>query len=159
MADFSSLPLRYRAQMALYRWRAAERAWTPLRGPLALARIALVTSAGYYRPEIDEPFRRVPGGDTGFRLLPDDVSLRGLVLGQTSGAFDRAPAAADPNVAFPLERLHALVAAGAVGEAAPRHPSFNGSITAPGRLVRESAPHAADALLADGVDAAVLVPI
>jgi hypothetical protein len=34
-----------------------------------------------------------------------------------------------------------------------------GSITAPGRLIQESAPHVADALVADGVDAVLLVPI
>jgi hypothetical protein len=34
-----------------------------------------------------------------------------------------------------------------------------GSITAPGRLVAETAPQAADLLAADGVDVALLVPL
>jgi hypothetical protein len=46
-----------------------------------------------------------------------------------------------------------------VGSAAPRHLSFNGSITAPARLVRESAPRAARLFVEDGVHAALLVPI
>jgi hypothetical protein len=42
---------------------------------------------------------------------------------------------------------------------APRHLSFMGSITAPGRLVAESAPEAAQLLVDDGVDVALLVPV
>jgi len=40
-----------------------------------------------------------------------------------------------------------------------RHLSFMGSITAPGRLMRRTAPEAARALQADGVDVALLVPV
>ncbi len=159
MAELSDLPLRYRARLALYRWRTAPSAWAPLRTPLERARVALVTMAGYYRPETDAPFLRIPGGDCSFRTLPDEVGLTELRLGQTSAAFDRAPALADPNVTFPLDRLHALVAAGEVGAAAPRHLSFNGSITAPRPLVRDFAPAAAEVLQQDHVDAALLVPI
>lgn len=159
MAELSDLPLRYRARLALYRWQRAPVAWTPMRAPLAHARVALVTMAGYYRPEADAPFLRIPGGDCSFRVLPDDSRLAELELGQTSSAFDHASALADPNVAFPLERLHALAAAGEVAEAAPRHLSFNGSITAPRPLLRSFAPAAAEVLEEDHVDAALLVPI
>ncbi len=159
MAELSDLSLRYRARLALYHWHHAPVAWTPLRVPLAQARVALVTMAGYYHPDADAPFLRIPGGDCSFRVLPDDVAVAELTLGQTSSAFDRAPALADPNVAFPLDRLHALVAAGEVGAAAPRHLSFNGSITAPRPLVRDFAPAAAELLKEDEVDAALLVPI
>jgi len=65
----------------------------------------------------------------------------------------------DRNVALPMERLRTLAARGAIGSSAPRHLSFNGSISAPGRLVRESAPQAAKMFLEDGVDAAVLIPV
>jgi D-proline reductase (dithiol) PrdB len=160
MAEFSSLTLKYRAYMAVYRWRRIDPVpWAELRRPLSRARVALVTSAGLYRPGIDEPFRRITGGDPSFRVLPDDVDPRSLVLGQTSDSFDHAPATADPNVAFPLELLHQLAAAGEIGEPAPRHLSFNGSITAPERLVRDTGPRAVESLLEDGVEAAVLVPI
>ena len=159
MAALSDLPLRYRARLAVYRWHAAPPAWTPLARPLTRSRVALVTMAGYYDPEADAPFLRIPGGDCSFRVLPDGVALSALTLGQTSSAFDHAPALADPNVAFPLDRLHDLVAAGEVGEAAPHHLSFNGSITAPRPLVRDFAPAAAELLTEDRVDAAVLVPI
>ena len=67
--------------------------------------------------------------------------------------------AADVNVVFPIDSLKVLVAAGEIGDVAPRHLSFMGSITAPTRLVRESAPAAADLLVADQVDIALLVPV
>lgn len=160
MAELASLPLRYRVQLGLYRWRRLDPVpWTPLPRPLTRATVALVTTAGYYRPGIDPPFRRLPGGDVSFRVLPDDTPLATLELGQTSGLFDRDPALHDPNVAHPVERLRELARAGHIGRTATRHLSFNGSITAPARLVRNTAPAAAELLRGDGVDAAVLVPI
>ena len=160
MADFSELSIVHRLEMAAYRWRRVEPlAWAPLGIPVRQARIALVTTAGLYRDGIDEPFRKVRGGDHSFRVIPDDVALATLALGQTSTAFDREPAESDRNVALPLERLHELVRRGEAGSAAPRHLSFNGSISAPGRLIRESAPEAATLLRDDGVQGALLVPV
>ena len=160
MADFSELPLRYRLEMAVYRWRRLDPVpWTRPAVPLRRAKVALLTTGGLYRPQIDEPFRRVRGGDYSFRVVPDDVELESLVVGQTSEAFDRRPAEADRNAVLPIERLRTLVERGEVGSSAPRHLSFNGSITAPGRLVGESAPQAADLLTRDGVQAALLVPV
>jgi len=37
--------------------------------------------------------------------------------------------------------------------------SFQGSITAPLRLVKQTAPEVADALIHDGVDVALLTPV
>ncbi len=160
MADLASLPLRYRLRLGVYRWHRLDPVpWTPLPRPLAEATVALVTTAGYFRLGVDPPFRRVAGGDVSFRALPDDTPRAALELGQTSSEFDRAPAHADVNVVYPVERLHELARAGAIGRVATRHLSFNGSITDPTRLVRQTAPAAADLLHGDGVDAAVLVPI
>lgn len=160
MAEFSELDLRYRLQMAMYRWRRVEpTGWTPLPVPLRRARIGLVTTAGLFRPAVDEPFTEIRGGDFTFRAIPDDVEMSSLKVGQTSAAFDRGPVEADANAALPIERLRALVQQGEVGSAAPRHLSFNGSITAPGRLVSESAPAAARLFAEDGVQGALLVPV
>lgn len=65
----------------------------------------------------------------------------------------------DRNLALPLDRLRKLVVDHELGEVAPRHLSFMGSITAPGRLIRDSAPEAAQLLLDDHVDVALLVPV
>ena len=118
-----------------------------------------MTSAGLYRPGVDQPFVKSLGGDTSHRVIPDDVDLQSLAIGQTSDAFDRAPMQADRNMGLPLDRLHELVSAGVVGSAAPRHVSINGSILAPGRLVRDTGPRVADVLRADQVDAALFVPV
>ena len=61
---------------------------------------------------------------------------------------------ADPNLAFPLDRLRELGL-----PLAPRHLSFMGSITATRSLIAESAPEAAQLLVHDGVDVALLVPV
>jgi D-proline reductase (dithiol) PrdB len=160
MADFSELPLRYRLQMATYRWRRLEPVpWAPPSEPLERARIALVTSAGLYRAGTDEPFAEMKGGDPSFRLIPGDVAPQQLTIGQTSDAFDRAPLERQKNAVYPLDALERMVADGELGCIAPRHLSFNGSITAPGRLIARTAPAAAEALRADAVHLALLVPV
>ncbi len=160
MAEFSELPLHYRLELALYPWRRIDPVpWMPLGRPLAEARVALVTSAGLYRPAVDAPFAKVRGGDPSVRWLPDDVDLAFTVVGQTSDAFDHGPVERDRNLAFPLDHLHALVREGVIGAAATRHVSFNGSITAPGRLIKQTGPAVADVLRADQVDAALFIPV
>lgn len=154
------LPFSYRILLATYRWRRV----TPsppagLRVPVSQARVALVTSAGLIAPG-DTPFDLDQrGGDTSWRTIATALDPAELSVHHRSDAFDRGPLAADVNVVFPLERLRALAGAGEIGDVAPRHLSFMGSITAPGRLVRESAPAAAAALVADQVDVALLVPV
>ena len=160
MADVSDLSLRHRLELAVYPWRRIDPVpWTPLRRPLEETRLALVTSAGLYRPAVDAPFATVRGGDTSFRIIPDNVDVQSLAIGQTSEAFDHAPLQRDRNAGFPLDRLHELVRDRAIGAIAPRHISINGSITAPGRLVRETGPRVAEILHADDVDAVLLVPV
>lgn len=159
MAELASLPLRYRARLTLYHWHTVQPLpWSPI-ASLVRARVAIVTSAGYYLRESQPPFRRIPGGDPSFRVIPDDAHADSLALGQTSGAFDRRQVESDPEVAFPRAALHALAARGEIGSVAKKHLSFNGSILSPGHLVHETAPAAAETLREQGVTAAVLVPI
>lgn len=160
MAELSDLPLRHRLTLAVYSWRRNDPVpRSPLAKPIERARLALVTSAGLYQRDVDAPFAETRGGDTSFRVIPDDVDLQTLLIGQTSDAFDRRPLEQDRNAGFPLDRLHELVEDGTIGAAAPRHISINGSITAPGRLVRETGPKVAEILRADQVDAALFVPV
>jgi D-proline reductase (dithiol) PrdB len=156
----NELPLKHRLFLRTYVWRTAARvAAAELRRPVTECRVALVTTAGLVPPG-DPPFdlqRR--GGDWSFRVLGASADLSRLSIHHRSDAFDRAAGEADPNVVLPLDALRGLAARRAIGELAPRHVSFMGSITAPARLVRESAPAAADLLVADGVDVALLVPV
>jgi D-proline reductase (dithiol) PrdB len=159
MARLSDLPLKYRLFMATYRYRTLPAAtYPPLRKPLSGARLALVTTGALHLPD-QEPFdEEVKGGDTTFRVLPNDVDPRVLRIAHRSEAFDHAGLEADQNLAFPIDRLREMEAAGEV-TLAPRHLSFMGSITAPGRLLADTAPKAADLLVADGVEAALLTPV
>lgn len=62
-------------------------------------------------------------------------------------------------MAFPLDRLRELAATGEIGEVAHCHLSFMGSITAPGRLTSRTAPEAAQLLIEEQVDLALLFPV
>lgn len=160
MARLDELALKDRIFVRTYRWRRVDPVpWTPLAKPLAQCRLALVSSAALVLPG-QEPFDEgVRGGDFSFREIPADADVDSLVESHRSQSFDHAGLARDANVAFPLDRVRELAAAGRIGSVNRRHLSFMGSITAPGRLVRQTAPEAARLLVADQVDVALLVPV
>jgi D-proline reductase (dithiol) PrdB len=160
MATVDELPLSHRIFLKAYPWRRIDPVpWTPLRRPLAESRVALVTSAGFVLPG-QEPFDdEIRGGDTSFREIPNDAEVAALIETHRSQSFDHTGIRTDPNLAFPLDRLRELAASGRIGSLNHRHLSFMGSITAPGRLLRDSAPEAARRLAADGVEVALLVPV
>jgi D-proline reductase (dithiol) PrdB len=160
MAETRELSLSVRLFLKTYSWRRIDPVpFAPLARPLAQCRLALLSSAGFTRPD-QEPFDDdIRGGDTSFRPIPVDTEVATLAESHRSQSYDHSGLAADPNLAFPLDRLRELVAAGRIGSLAPVHFSFMGSITAPGRLIRRTAPPVADRLQADGVEAALLVPV
>lgn len=160
VAEMSELSLPLRAFLRTYRWRRVDPVpCARMRKPLNASKIALVTTAGFVAPG-QEPFddtRR--GGDVSLRVIADDVDVSSLVEWHRSESFDHSGIRADPNLAFPIDRLHELERDGVIGSTNGRHLSFMGSITAPGRLVAESAPRGAELLAADAVDAVLLVPV
>jgi D-proline reductase (dithiol) PrdB len=79
-------------------------------------------------------------------------------LSHRSDAFDETGLLADHNLALPVDRLKEMAKAGEIGSVAPRHFSFQGSIPAPGRLTKMTAPEVAEALKSDEVDAVLLTP-
>ena len=160
MAQLSDLKLAYRLFMEAYPYRRVDwRPGTRLDKPLSEARIAVVTTAGYHLPG-QAPFdHSIRGGDCSFRVIPQDTDPRSLLMGHKSDAFDASGIQADANLALPLERLRELAAAGVIGEVAPDHFSFMGSITAPGALMRETAPAAAELLRSAKVDGVLLTPV
>lgn len=133
--------------------------WTVPERPLSRCRVALVSSAGLVPPGAAPFDPAVRGGDFSYRVVPRGSDLRSLTDAHRSDSFDHRGIADDPNLALPLDRLEELQARGRIGEVAPRHLSFMGSITAPARLVRSSAPEAASILASDAVDVALLVPV
>lgn len=160
MGDLNEFSFSVRAFLRAYRWRRIDPVpWAPLDKPLAECRLALVSSAGFVlrdQPHFDESIR---GGDVSFRNISNDVDVSDLVDTHRSESFDHSGLSRDPNVAFPLDRFRELVESGRVGSLAHTHLSFMGSITAPGRLVRHTAPEAARSLVHDSVDVALLVPV
>jgi len=160
VGDASEFTFAIRAFLVAYRWRRIDPVpWSPLRKPLAEASVALVTTAGLVMPG-QAPFDNdVKGGDSTFRVIPDDAGVASLIDTHRSRTFDHSGLQSDPNLAFPLDRIGELARDGRIGRVSERHLSFMGSITAPGRLVRDSAPAAAQVLVDDGVDVALLVPV
>ncbi len=159
MATLSDLPTVARTFLKFYRFRSVD--WgsgARFRVPLAEARVAVVTTAGFYLP--DQPaFVLGVCGDASWRELPHDVNLKALRIGHVSHEFDREAVARDPNVALPLDRLRELSVDGIIGGLNHRHFSFMGGIPMPDRLVRETAPQVADLLAQDRVDCVVLTPV
>jgi D-proline reductase (dithiol) PrdB len=160
MGDLSEFSLATRLFLQTYRWRRIEPVpWTALGKPLVRCRVGLVSTAGFVGPE-DAPFdATVRGGDPSFREIPGDIQISELREHHRSSSFDHQGIAEDPNLAFPIDRLRELETRGRIGALNHRHLSFMGSITAPGRLLRDSLPDAARRFETDRVDVALLVPV
>jgi D-proline reductase (dithiol) PrdB len=160
MAKLSDLKLAYQVFMKAYPFRNVD--WLPgarLRKPLREARIAVVTTAAYFKPD-QIPFdTSIRGGDYSYRIIPIDTDLSALGIAHRSDAFDIRGIASDKNLALPLDRMKSLAEQGVIGPVAPRHFSFMGSISAPGRLIANTAPEVAQMLLEDAVDAVLLTPV
>lgn len=160
MGDLSEFSAGTRLLLKAYPWRRIDPVpCTPMRKPLAASRLAIITTAAMHlasQPPFDE---RVKGGDPSYRVIPADVDVAALSESHRSDTFDHEGIRSDPNLAFPLDRVREMVAERRIGALAERNLSFMGSITAPGRLVKASAPEAAQLLVEDGVDAALLVPV
>ena len=159
MATLSDLSVKERLWFHRYRFRRVDPLpWQPATRPLSCSRVAVVTSAGMHLPQ-DPPFQRVKGGDVSFRVIPRDAPLPSLILTHPSGAWDRTGVEEDANMALPLDRLGEMADAGEIGALAPRHVAFQGSITAPIRLLKQSAPEVAEIFIADEVDLVLLTPV
>lgn len=128
----------------------------PLAVPLSEATVALVTTAGVHL-DSQLPFHvETVAGDSGYRLIPDDVELGELRFTHTH--YDTTSAERDPNVVFPIVRLHELVSTGRIGTASPVHVGMMGFNPDPTDVAEVSAPAIVGALVEAGVHAAVLAP-
>jgi D-proline reductase (dithiol) PrdB len=126
--------------------------WTPLRKPLAEARLALVTTAGLH-VRGDRPFS---GGDQSFRVIPSTTPARDIVQSHASIGFDRSGLQQDLNVVFPVDRLQELVRQREIGSPGRRFFSFMGAQRTYDRLLNDTGPAVAQMLREDGVDVVLL---
>ena len=139
--------------------RSPWREMAVLSKPLSMARGGLVTTAALHLPD-QPPFDpAVRGGDWSYREIAGNVEVVRLRTSHRSRSFDRSGIERDPNLAFPLDRLRELAAKGVLGAPMDRHFSFMGSITAPGHLMKETAPEVARKLKEDGADWVLLTPV
>jgi D-proline reductase (dithiol) PrdB len=160
LGELGEFSLKHRIFLRSYPWRRIDPVpWTRLRKPLASCRLALVSSAGFVLPDQERFDVAKRGGDASFREIPSDIRAATLVDAHRSETFDHTAMCRDPNLAFPIDRVRELAERGRIGSVNRRHLSFMGGITAPGRLIKHTAPEAARALVADGVEAALLVPV
>jgi D-proline reductase (dithiol) PrdB len=160
LGDLNEFSLKYKIFLKTYQWRRIHPVpWTPLTKPLSDCKAALVSSAGFVTSD-QTPFDDyMRGGDTSFREIPSDVDVSTLNESHRSAIFDHSGIRQDPNLAFPIHRLNELYKSGKIGKINHRHLSLMGSITAPGRLIKRTAPKAVQPLVDDHVDVAILVPV
>ena len=160
MGDTSEFSLTIRLFLKAYQWRKIDPVpWTPLKKPLSESKLALVSSAGFVLPDQPHFDESIKGGDSSFREIPSGVDVRTLLETHRSESFDHTGLQKDPNVGFPIDRVRELAASGRIGAVNHRHLSCMGSITAPGRLINNTAPPAVRLLVEDQVDVALLVPV
>ena len=149
----------------------AEGPFTQLPKPLAECRVALLTSTGHFVDGDDpvalgqedmsqeEAIARI-GEFTRSRpklsRIPVDTPWSRLRV--RHGGYDVRGVMVDPNVALPIDRLRELAEAGALGELLPDAYSFVGA-TSQAVLLQSVAQEWAEAFVAEGVEALVLVPV
>lgn len=160
VGDLGEFPLATRLFLKAYPWRRIDPVpWAVPPKPLGESRLALISTAGFMLQE-QEPFDPdQSGGDPTYRLIPADAETSTFVDRHLSHSFDHAGMREDPNLAFPIDRMRELVQDGRIGSTTSVHLSFMGSILAPGRLMRDTAPAAARLLAKDHADIALLVPV
>ena len=160
MGDLSEFPLKYKLFLRAYPWRRIDPVpWAPIQKPLNQCRLALVSSAGLVtanQAPFDESIR---GGDYSFREISSDTDMSALIDSHRSELYDHSGLRRDPNLVFPFDRVRELVESRRLGSLNHRHLSFMGSITAPGRLAKKTAPAAVSKLVEDKVDIALLIPV
>ena len=121
--------------------------------PLARRRLAMVSTAGLAHRD-DRPF---PAGAKDYRTIPSDSEVRDILMSHVSVNYDRTGFQQDINVAFPIERLNEMAAAGTIGSIGPSHYSVMGA-TDP-LDIADAAHEIAAQMKSDAVDTALLVPV
>jgi D-proline reductase (dithiol) PrdB len=140
-----------------YQWTVNETApLHRLRKPLRECRVSLLTSGGVSQcamPAFDPDARN----DHRLDAIPADAP--GDDFQVHDSYYDHSDADRDINCIFPLERLREFAAGGEIGSVAPRFWSgFMGRIYNRSKVLNESGPAFAEALIADGVDVLIAAP-
>ncbi len=143
-----------------YRWaHNIDTPFQPLIKPLTKSRITIVTTAARFDPtKGDQGPGAAYNGSAKFFQVYDGDTAQDHDLRISHIAYDRKHTmATDSGTWFPLPQLRRLVAAGRIGEIAPRF--FGAPTNRSHRVTVETdAPEILARCKADGIDAAILVP-
>jgi hypothetical protein len=125
---------------------------------LSQSRLALISSAGAYLRDSQEPFNTdlAALGDYTIRRFPSATPLAALAFAH--GFYDHTAVNEDPQVLLPLRHLKDLVDESVIGELAPSVISFCGFQPDVERTINKLIPAILEAGQAEAIDAALLVP-
>jgi D-proline reductase (dithiol) PrdB len=122
--------------------------------PLSKCRLGLIASGGIYvTGQVAFHYK----DDTSYRVIPTDVNTADLRA--THFAYDLTDARSDANVVFPIAPLRQLVKEGVIGALADSAFTFMGGVYSARRVQEDLAPQLTERLLAQQVDALLLVPV
>jgi hypothetical protein len=143
-----------------YRWaHFVDVPFAPLRVPLARARVALITTAAPFQPDVGDQGPGAPYNAAAKFYRVYSISTATVPdLRISHVGYDRLhTTAADINTYLPLAQLQAAAAAGRIGSLAPR---LHGAPTNRSHRVtlETDVPELLRRCQEDGADAAVLVP-
>ena len=163
MDSFRFLDFATRKVMKAWSDREPNRSpvWTPMRTPLAQARIALISSAGIARndqPPFDQDGeRRNPWwGDPSFRVIPRGTTERDVRLYHMH--IETQYGEQDLDCVLPIRRLEEAERDGIVGSVASSHFSFMGYLLDAEEFLTRSVPKIIARMKAEEVDAVLLAP-
>jgi hypothetical protein len=143
-----------------YRWaHFVDVPFTPLARPLAASRVALITTAAPYRPEVGDqgPGAKYNAAAKFYQVFSDSTETIPDLRISHVGYDRKHTSAEDPRTWFPLGRLQECVKAGRIGALTPR---FHGSPTNRSQRVtlEGDAPELLRRCREDAADVVVLVP-
>ncbi|MCB1685706.1 MAG: glycine/sarcosine/betaine reductase selenoprotein B family protein [Pseudomonadales bacterium] len=140
-----------------YQWTVNDTApLHRLSRPLRECKVSLLTSGGVSQCALPA-FNPDARNDHRLDAIPSDTA--GDDFQVHDSYYDHSDADRDINCIFPLERLREFAARGEIGSVAPRFWSgFMGRIYNRSKVLNESGPAFADALIADGVDVLIAAP-
>ena len=139
-----------------YRWVVNDTPppWQPLPKPLSECRLGLIASGGIYiTGQVAFHYK----DDTSYRVIPTNINTANLRA--THFAYDLTDARSDVNVVFPIDPLRQLVKEGIIGALAEHAFTFMGGIYSARRVQEDLVPQLTEHMLAERVDAMLLVPV
>lgn len=131
--------------------------WTPYTGKPSDQTFVLITSGGLYLKDHQPAFDTTSiHGDPSIREIP--LTVRREQIGIAHAQYDHSLAEQDIDIIFPIHRLIELQQEGVIGKLTDTHYSF-GYVNDVVPLVTRTVPEMISRIKADGVDAALLVPV